>query len=118
MSLSKFLANEDVLTQIFDYFSLFPLSANTWDRDFSCLAIRTQQSARQVLVNAALACRAFSGPALKVLWSVLPYGLWQLVRLLPGVRRRNRRRVKRENVRTYRAFDYVSTVALQYQHIS
>ena len=64
------LTNEDVLHLIFEHFDLHPGS-------------KTMAQTRKDLLSAAKICKAFSGPALDLLWRVLP-SLLPLLLLLPS----------------------------------
>ena len=58
---------QDILTEIFKHLS--PGWLNEWKRDPQYA--QDQKTQRQALASAARVCRAFSGPALDVLWRVL-----------------------------------------------
>ena len=58
---------QDILTEIFKHLS--PGWLDEWKRDPQCA--QDQKTQRQALASAARVCRAFSDPALDVLWRAL-----------------------------------------------
>ncbi|KAI0762991.1 hypothetical protein C8Q74DRAFT_1293017 [Fomes fomentarius] len=85
MSVHRFLTNIDVLYAVFAHLDLFPIPLTATDLGSDRLATVEGDSAliRRTLANAALTCRAFSGPASKTLWTCLHLhvGLWPLLKL-------------------------------------
>ncbi|KAI0737201.1 hypothetical protein C8Q80DRAFT_430990 [Daedaleopsis nitida] len=83
-SLHRFLANADVLNDVFDVFSLDysdPTTFNTIQYHDPELPVK-----KQTLARAARTCKAFMGPASRNLWSALHSGLSPLVRMFSNVR--------------------------------
>ncbi|KAI0737212.1 hypothetical protein C8Q80DRAFT_1276577 [Daedaleopsis nitida] len=90
-ALDRFLANEYILNQLFGSSVTFPELNPTYHDPFTVSDTSRPRYnvslARKTLASAALACRAFSGPASYALWKVIDFGLVPLVHTLPSVKK-------------------------------
>ena len=85
MSGERFLANRDVVYELFDHLSLYPSSLSS----FNAAQLRMEDSkiSRRTLASAALTCRAFSEPASEALWSVVHVGLLPLLKTFSSLKK-------------------------------
>ena len=78
MSVQRFLANRDVVYELFDHLSLYPYPLASFDAAQLRMGDDSKIT-RRTLASAAVTCRAFSTPASEVRWSVVHVGLLPLL---------------------------------------
>ncbi|KAI0682007.1 hypothetical protein C8Q76DRAFT_804391 [Earliella scabrosa] len=83
MAVERFLANQDVVHELCQHFSLLPRPIT------SSRSARGDEphAMRLTLASMALTCKALSDPASETLWAVLHVGLLPLVKTLSGLKR-------------------------------